>query len=198
MINEFTTKINSIPFLEFSYWVKEMYQRKALTLFKALLKLKRTESWNLGSLANDSVLISFRESSELKYNSKFSQIHRLKTRQGPGYPGNEFWNHSKQHYLVYKCATNANPRRFDCDGETNEMMRRTETRTLEVEEESCPDSPRARPFSNDAPVLLLNLLYGWTTAPFLRKRGSSQRHFIVWAESDREHTVCDSFCLQKR
>ena len=176
-------KSTASPSWSFHIGSKKCIKERPLHCLKpcALLKLKRTESWKLGSLANDSVLISFRESSELKYNSKFSQIHRLKTRQGPGYPGNEFWNHSKQHYLVYKCATDANPRRFDCDGETNEMMRRTET----LEEESCPDSPRAFPFSNDAPVLLLNLLYGWTTAPFLRKRGSSQRHFIVWAESDR-------------
>ena len=71
----------------------------------------------------------------------------MKQRNGPGYPGNEFWNYSKQHYLVYKCIIYAN---------RSEITSWTATLTPEVEIESCPDYPRAFPFWNDVLILLLN------------------------------------------
>ena len=52
---------------------------------------------------------------------KFSQIRQIEQTKGPGYPGNEFWDHSEQHYLVYKCTIYANPGRFDRDEKTREM-----------------------------------------------------------------------------
>ena len=70
------------------------------------------------ALANDCV--SFREFS-INEAVNVPKIHRVNQRKEPGYPGNEFCNNSKQHYLVYKRKIYANPRRFDRDGKTSVM-----------------------------------------------------------------------------
>ena len=107
--------------------------------------------------ALDNDCVSFREFS-INEAVNVPKIHRVNQRKEPGYPGNEFWNNSKRHYLIYKRKIYANPRRFDHDGENQRndilnLLGRTSTLTPKVEIESCPDYPRAFPFWNDVPVL---------------------------------------------
>ena len=104
------------------------------------------------ALANNRV--SFQEFSIIEA-VNFPKIHRINQRKEPGYPGNEFWNNSKQHYLLYKRKIYANPRRFDRDGKNQgndvlNLLGRTATPTPDVEIESCPDYPtkwRSRPLA---------------------------------------------------
>lgn len=130
---------------------------------KALLIQKQNESWNLGSLANDCVPISFREPAY--WRNKFSKIHRLKQRKGPNYPEHEYGNTSKQYYLVWIDLQVHNWRKsetFWSRGENQQsdvlnLFGRTATLTPEVEWCRVQTIPRALPFWNDVPVLLLNL-----------------------------------------
>lgn len=128
-----------------------------------MLIQKQNESWNLGSLANDCVPISFREPAY--WRNKFSKIHRLKQRKGPNYPEHEYGNTSKQYYLVWIDLQVHNwrksetfwSRRENQQSDVLNLFGRTATLTPEVEWCRVQTIPRALPFWNDVPVLLLNL-----------------------------------------
>ena len=130
-----------------------------------------------------------------KFGSKFSQIHQIKQWKGPGYPENEVWNHSKQHYLVHNCTIYTNPRRFDCEGKRNEVTPWTcwgewQLLTQEVEIESCPDSPHTFLFWDDVPILLLNLSIRW-----LRAEASTSVSFLFLQVNELQRMTENIFCL---
>ena len=138
--------------------VKKCIKEQPFHCFKpcSITSVQSPKSLDL-ALANDCV--SFREFS-INEAGNFPKIHRINRRKGPGYSGNESWNNCKQHYLVYKRKIYANPRRWSRrENQRNDVLNllgRTETLTPEFEIESCPDYPRASPFWNDVPVLMLN------------------------------------------
>ena len=120
-----------------NYWWTDSWlnwQRPILRVFKqdqrnvsknspfAVLSLAQLQVyWALKSWIRPlPTIVSFGESS-INEEVNFPKIHWINQSKAPGYPGNEFWNNSKQHYLVYEHKIYLYLGRFDHDGKTSVM-----------------------------------------------------------------------------
>ena len=117
-MNWFMIKLTASPSYSFHTGLKNYTKEKP---FSRLSLAQLQVYWALKSLIRRLQRSCFLSGIQHKCSGKFSQIHRIKQRKEPTYPGNEFWYNSKQHYLVYECKIYENPKRFDRDRKTSVM-----------------------------------------------------------------------------